>query len=50
MFYICRLFLILPEIGVNVMGTMWAFTSSVHCTNSEDVFSNTVVEGEKNGT
>lgn len=50
MFYIYRLFLILPEIGVNVMGTMWAFTNSVHCTNLDDVFSNTVVEGKKNGT
>ncbi|KAL7050484.1 hypothetical protein ACKWTF_004097 [Chironomus riparius] len=39
-----KLFLILPEIGANVMGTMWAFTSSVHCTNLDDVFSNTTLE------
>jgi hypothetical protein len=42
-----RLFLIVPEIAMNVMGTIWAFFNVVTCINENDTFANTVVEGEK---
>jgi hypothetical protein len=38
-----RILLLLPEVGWNIMGTMWMFGRSVQC-NSEH-FTKTVTEG-----
>lgn len=38
--------LILPEIAMNVLGTIWSFCGIIECFNNEDYFANTIVEGE----
>ncbi|XP_075220829.1 diacylglycerol lipase-beta-like [Lycorma delicatula] len=38
-----KLFLILPEVGWNVLGTIWAFTTVIECPNN-DHFTNTVID------
>jgi hypothetical protein len=38
-----RILLLLPEVGWNIMGTMWMFGSSVQCTGEQ--FTRTVTEG-----
>lgn len=41
----CRILLILPELALNVFGTIWAFCSLIKCTADEQ-FTKTVVEGK----
>jgi hypothetical protein len=41
-----RIFLILPEIGFNVMGTIWVFCDVIKCVNKADSFANTSIEGK----
>lgn len=42
-----RIFLILPEVAFNVMGTIWAFSDVITCENEADNFANTSVEGKR---
>lgn len=42
-----RIFLILPDTGFNVMGTIWAFSDVVKCVNLNDNFANTSIEGKR---
>lgn len=44
--FINRIFLILPEIGINVIGSIWSFCGLIQCLNPSDSFSNSTVEGE----
>jgi hypothetical protein len=37
----------LPEIALNVMGTLWMYCSIVPCINPSDTFANMSIEGEK---
>jgi hypothetical protein len=37
----------LPEIALNVMGTLWMYSSIVPCINSLDTFANASIGGEK---
>lgn len=46
LFDLSRIFLILPEIGFNVMGTIWAFSDVIKCVNEDDNFANTSIEGK----
>lgn len=41
-----RIFLILPELALNVFGTIWAFCNLIKCT-ADEKFTKTVVEGEE---
>lgn len=43
--FLFRILLILPETGLNVFGTMWAFCGTIEC-KSEDKISQTVIEGK----
>jgi hypothetical protein len=43
MCYNCRILLLLPEVGWNIMGTMWIFGETVQC--SSEHFTTTVTEG-----
>lgn len=40
------MFLVLPEAGINVCGTVWFFTDCIPCHNEADVFANMLIEGE----
>lgn len=40
-----RILLILPETGLNIFGTMWAFCGTIEC-KSEDKITRTVIEGK----
>lgn len=40
------MFLVLPEAGINVCGTVWFFTGYIPCINEADVFANRIIEGE----
>lgn len=40
------MFLVLPEAGINVCGTVWFFTGYIPCHNEADVFANMIIEGE----
>jgi hypothetical protein len=44
--FIHRIFLILPECAINVMGTIWMFCGLVPCINPKDSFANTSIECE----
>ncbi|KAG5678518.1 hypothetical protein PVAND_008185 [Polypedilum vanderplanki] len=39
-----KLFLILPEVAINMMGTLWVFFEIVKCINIDDTFANTTLE------
>lgn len=41
-----RIFLMLPEIALNVMGTLWMYSSLIQCHNPIDTFANVSIEGE----
>lgn len=41
-----RIFLVLPEIAINVMGTLWIFCGFIQCLNSADSFANTIIKCE----
>lgn len=40
-----RVFLVLPEVALNVMGTMWIFCEVVQCSVA-DTFSSIVIQSE----
>lgn len=40
------MFLVLPETGINVCGTVWYFTGYIPCFNEADSFANKIIEGE----
>lgn len=43
-YFYFRIILILPEIGFNIFGTLWAFSDLVKCSDGLK-FSKTVIEG-----
>lgn len=43
-FSFLRIFLVLPETALNVIGTLWIFCGYFACLNSADSFANTIVE------
>jgi sn1-specific diacylglycerol lipase len=43
MWYNSRILLLLPEVGWNIMGTMWMFGETVQC--SSEHFTTTVTKG-----
>lgn len=40
----------MPELGFNVMGTIWAFFDVIKCVNENDNFANTSIEGKQQKT
>lgn len=41
-----RIILILPETGLNVFGTIWAFCGTITCANDEPI-TQTLIEGKQ---
>lgn len=41
-----RIILILPETGLNVFGTIWAFCATITCPNDEPI-TQTLIEGKQ---
>lgn len=43
-FFLRRIILLLPELALNVLGTIWTYTNCIQCDNEH--FTNTVVESK----